>query len=125
MKTMRTVAALAVASLCLTACAGQSFIRPDPKLSPAIQEKQAETAQAFYKALGDRLQYCTILGNFDAILKAQPDAGVGAGAGLSCPAKPWEQSPSTTVVPLSDIDALIQKRIEESRAAKPSADPPR
>lgn len=111
-----TVALAAAAALALAGCAGAPFIRVNPDLSPDIQAKQADTAQAFYKALGDRLQYCTILGNIDLTLKASPDAGISNTAGLNCPARPWDQAPA--VVPLSEIDKLIDQKLDELTAPK-------
>ena len=113
---MKVGAAVAVCAM-LAGCAGQSFIRPDPKLSPSIQAKQAETAQGFYEALGNRLLYCTITGTLDLTLKASPDAGLANTAGLACPAKPWDAAPG--VAPVSDpaavqklVDAAVAKALE-------------
>ncbi len=106
MKNHLGVAVMAAACVALSGCAGSPFIRVNPKLSPEIQDKQAETAQAFYKALGDRLQFCTIIGNIDLNLKASTEAGLSNTAGLNCPARPWDQAP--TAVPLSKLGAPEQ-----------------
>lgn len=102
MKHHLMVGALALAAVTLSGCAGSPFIRVNPDLSPEIQARQAETAQGFYKALGDRLQYCTIIGNIDLNLKMSSEAGLSNTAGLNCPARPWDQAPENrAVTPLS------------------------
>lgn len=108
--------ALLAVGLALSGCAGSPFIRVNPDLSPDIQARQAETAQGFYKALGERLQYCTILGNIDLTLKASPDAGISNTAGLNCPARPWDQAPAA--VPLSEVERLIDQKLDAYTAPK-------
>lgn len=109
MKHRLAAACLLAGALALAGCAGSPFIRVNPELSPAIQEKQADTAQGFYKSLGDRLQYCTIIGNIDLNLKASTEAGLQNTAGLNCPARPWDQAPQA--VPLSEIDRVVDAAV--------------
>lgn len=110
MKRLVFAAAVAAASLPLAACGGQAFIRPDPKLSADIQNKQAETAQAFYAALGQRLNHCTIIGNIDLNLKVSSEAGFTNTAGLNCPAKPWETEATSS----ADLRAMIEAAVRDA-----------
>jgi heat shock protein HslJ len=101
MKMLTMVACAALLSGC------QSFLAVNPKLSPEVQERQAETAQGFYKALGERLRYCGIVGTIDLNLKASTDAGLSNTAGINCPAKPWESQEQAPQAMTPEVVAMI------------------
>jgi predicted lipid-binding transport protein (Tim44 family) len=101
MRHLRLVAACAAAALALAGCGTtRELFRVNTEATPAVQKTQAESNAAFAKALAERLQYCTIIGNLDLIAKASIEAGLETGAGLNCPGRPWPTEPA---VPLRDL----------------------
>lgn len=120
MKLLSIVACAALLSGC------QSFLAVNPKLSPAAQERQAETAQGFYKALGERLRYCGIVGTIDLNLKASADAGLSNTAGINCPAKPWEAGEGMTPEEVAALASeAARKVLEEFTAPSGTSGAPR
>lgn len=92
---MRTLF-IATACLALTACGtlGGDLLGVNEKSTPEAQRIKAEADAKLTAALADRLIYCTITGTLDLTLQVGPASGVKNTAGMNCPAKPWDASPS-------------------------------
>lgn len=101
MKLALCAAAVAVAAVALSGCGTlKGLVDVNEKAAPEVQQTQAASNAAFTKAITDRLEHCTLIGNVNLKVAARVDAGLENTLGLNCPAKPWEAGPA---VPLSQL----------------------
>jgi hypothetical protein len=105
MKTLLIVGASALALVSLSACASLSPFAVDNKAAPEAQKIQADAKAAIDKQFMQRLDHCTLTGQWSLGAGGVAVAGVSVGGGIQCPAQPWSNAPA--IPPAATAEQLI------------------
>lgn len=97
-KRVTIIAALGLAAVAVSGCAGMSPFAVDTKADPAAQKVQADAKAAIDKQFMNRLDHCTLTGQWSMGAGGLAGTGTGAsfGGGVQCPAEPWAGVPASS-----------------------------
>lgn len=101
MKRTVAIAVLGGLAIVLSGCASMSPFAVDTKADPAAQKVQADAKAVVDKQMIDRLDHCTLTGQWSmgAGGLAGTGTGVSLGGGVQCAAKPWDAAPPAAPTP--------------------------